>query len=371
MALFLLCLIYTTPAVADNTNPFTSGQSHYDQNEFSLALADWQKAASQGYTPAMDKLADMYANGTGVPVDYKKALEYWHQAADKGDSDAMYEIGLSYELARGVPKDSATRDTWLNKALEKCNIHAAGRFLGSSEKTDEAVACLRKNAQAGDYKAMLDLAGKNWDGNAVLKNPLEAISWGKMAQDAMQKNADAGDTQAMYYLGRTLFGGAGDAIHADTYHGLQWFEKAAALGDIDSINRLVAIYATDDTYKNDDRVRSWNKKAIEYYTIKAQKGDVNAMLRLAGKYNSPPNGEGKDVNKAADWAQKAAALGSRDALTLLGYIYEDEGKNNDNPLHDCKKAHDFYDKAAILDEPKAHARLEARAKGAQGPGCDF
>jgi TPR repeat protein len=370
---FLLFLLFTTtPAVADDTqtvSPFTSGQQHYDQNEYSLALADWQKAAGQGDTLAMDKLADMYVNGTGVPVDYAKALQYWHQAADKGDSDAMYEIAKSYETARSVAKDKDQMEAWLGKALAQCNLHAAGRLLERPSKADEALACFRKNAQAGDYKAMLDLAGKNHDGDNIL-NSLEGASWGHMAVETMQKKADAGDAQAMYLLGRVYFSGGWDAIPKDSKRGLDWYEKAASLGDIDAMDRLVKIYGKENGYLDYNKMNVWNKKLLALYTARAEKGDVNSMLGLIDEYYKPPNGS-VDVNKAIAWAEKAAALGSRGALYQLGFMYEGTGSDNDNLLHDCKKARDYYEKAAALGEQNARNRLATDTKGAVGYGCNF
>jgi TPR repeat protein len=170
----------------------------------------------------------------------------------------------------------------------------------------------------------------------------------------------------------------GVSIPHDSKRGLQLCEKAASLGDVDAIKWLVSTYLFNETYQDYKKVNLWNKKLIAQYTIRANKGDVSAMVNLVEEYYLPPSGTGKDAgklipgaekdaNKALAWAEKAAALGSRDALFLLGHIYEDKDFSN----HDCKKARDFYDRAAALGERNAGARLGARAKGATMLDCDF
>ena len=141
---------------------------------------------------------------------------------------------------------------------------------------------------------------------------------------------------------------------------------------------MVTTYLSDDQYQDYKKAKRWNDKLIAQYAVRAKKGDVSAMVTLADKYYTSPVKAGADAGKpipgikgdagkAVFWAEKAVALGSHDALFLLGYIYED--KNN---VHrDCKKAHDFYDKAATAGDNNAKARLGARARGATRLDCDF
>jgi TPR repeat protein len=388
---FLLSLLFLGAdyAFADSTRSadlLTSAQKHFDKNEYGLARADWQKAAGQGNTQAMDKLADMYASGTGVKLDYAKAMKYWRRAADKNDGDAMYEISISYDMGRSVPQDRKEGSLWFHKALDQCNGQAAAQILLMSHEPettiDKAITCLRKSANAGDYTAMLSLAGRNDEGQNFLKNPLEAISFGHIAIDAMQKKADAGDVRAMCDMGKSFFNGVGTSVPRDPVRGLQLCEEGAAHGDTDAMEFLISIYLLDDKYQDYKKVNFWNEKLMAQYTLRAQRGDVSSMLKLANKYYRPPSGTGenvgilipgavKDAGKAVSWANKAAALGSREALFLLGYIYEDQGMHKDNPLHDCKKARGFFDKAAALGDLNAISRLSERAKGVPILDCDF
>jgi TPR repeat protein len=377
---FFMLLMFTTPSFADNTNLLTSAQAHFDKNEFALAQADWQKAADQGDAQALDKLADMYASGIGVPVDYAQALKDWHLAAELGDGEAMFQIAVSYEIARGVARDGYPLKTWFNKALDHCSEDAAAHALVmENADTGKAIACLKKNADAGNYRAMMNLASKNGSGQYVLKNPLESVSWGHIAIDAMQKKADAGDTQAMFFLCRALAAGVGDSIPRDFPRALKSCEKAASLDNVEAMNWLLSTYISNDQYRDYKKASLWNQKIIAHYAARAEKGDVSAMLELTDKYFRPPTeveqdmgkpiaGAKKEPDKAIAWAKKAASLNSRAALYMLGYIYED---NNHNPVHDCRKARLVYDGAAALGDLSAMERLGARAKGAVMLGCPF
>ena len=72
---------------------------------FADELSDLQRKAENGEVAAQFNLAFMYAEGQGVPQDYKQAVKWSRLAADQGDGKAQYYLGAMYAKGRGVPQD--------------------------------------------------------------------------------------------------------------------------------------------------------------------------------------------------------------------------------------------------------------------------
>ena len=62
-------------------------------------LAWYEKAARQGYTPALRRLGYVYRNGEGVERNDAVALQWYLKAAELGDSHAQWIVGLMYGIA--------------------------------------------------------------------------------------------------------------------------------------------------------------------------------------------------------------------------------------------------------------------------------
>lgn len=60
-----------------------------------------RKIADQGNALAQSNLGVMYAEGKGVPQDYKEAMKWWRKAADQGISSAHNNLGVLYATGRG------------------------------------------------------------------------------------------------------------------------------------------------------------------------------------------------------------------------------------------------------------------------------
>jgi Sel1 repeat len=97
---------------------------------------------------------------------------------------------------------------------------------------------------------------------------------------------------------------------------------------------------------SDNVTREWYEKA-------AAKGDVNAMTNLGVLY---ANGRGiaQDYKQAREWYGKAAAKGQTTAMTNLGVLYE----NGQGVAQDYAKAREWYGKAAAKGDVTAKANLE-------------
>ena len=56
----------------------------YAKGDYATALHAWQPLAEQGDARAQYNLGVMYAEGEGVPQDYKAAVQWYRRAAEQG-----------------------------------------------------------------------------------------------------------------------------------------------------------------------------------------------------------------------------------------------------------------------------------------------
>jgi TPR repeat protein len=61
--------------------------------ESQAAVLCFRKAAEKGYAPAQTNLAQMYAQGKGLPKDPSEAIKWFRRAAMQGDAGAQFQLG--------------------------------------------------------------------------------------------------------------------------------------------------------------------------------------------------------------------------------------------------------------------------------------
>jgi ankyrin repeat protein len=89
-------------------------------------LSEPEQRARQGDAAAQYTLGKMYADGNGVPYDYRKAVEWYRKAADQGYAEAQYSLGKMYEHGLDVPRDGRKAVEWYRKAAAQGNEYAQG-----------------------------------------------------------------------------------------------------------------------------------------------------------------------------------------------------------------------------------------------------
>jgi len=94
------------------------------------ALPLMERAARQGYTPAMEELADIYQVGKfSIPWDDAKAIYWLEQLSASGDAEADYQIGWLYSRSLNLKlRDQSKAKKWYRSAAKK-GIKKAERRL--------------------------------------------------------------------------------------------------------------------------------------------------------------------------------------------------------------------------------------------------
>jgi TPR repeat protein len=134
------------------------------QGDFETALRILRPLADQGDAGAQFGMANLYANGQGVPADPAAAVELYRKSAGQGYAAAQYVLGLLHAYGRGVPLDYAEAARWYRLAGEQGiadaqnnlgTLHEFGR--GVPQDDAEAVAWYRRAADQGNDLGQLNL----------------------------------------------------------------------------------------------------------------------------------------------------------------------------------------------------------------------
>ena len=80
--------------------------------------------ANAGDSIAQYEMALRYADGKGVPQNYRDAMAWFAKAAANGNDNAQWKLGLGYIKAIGVPQDERKAMVWFKRAANQGNIRA-------------------------------------------------------------------------------------------------------------------------------------------------------------------------------------------------------------------------------------------------------
>jgi len=145
------------------------------------------------------------------------------------------------------------------------------------------------------------------------------------------------------------------------------FEAALAANDEAKLEQLAAdgnpaamFRRGEARLKSDDQgIHQLGYDDIEYA---AEKGDPGALLWVGFRRSQGIEGYSWNPATGRDMVERAANMGSVDAMYAAGQIYDYAG-----PLHDLDKAKAWYQKAADKGSDAAKSRLEALKAQAPQP----
>ena len=189
-------------------------------------------------------------------------------------------------------------------------------------------------AERGNVIAMRDVAEVYYSGDAdrrIDKDPEQAFYW-------MKKAAEAGVSDAMYYLG--LFYSKGLGVKRNFEEAAKWMNKAANLGDDD------ATKLADDYVKYAEAER-WARTG----DAKAQGKLASALMTIStylGHY-----GKAKDFEECIMWATSAVEQNDPYAMWVLGLAYE----NGRGVEWDTATAISYFEKGAELGNAECQHSL--------------
>ena len=231
------------------------GQSKVDIRKVLQEADPWDVS---GYV----SLGWCYANGYGVPQDYREAVKWWRRAADQGNEVAQICLVWYYENVFGVPQDYRKTETKHSKVAElgdkRAQVYVGGSYAESKSVSQDyggATKWWRKAVEQGDAGAQYNLGVCYANGDGVAQDYGAAAKWWREA-------AEQGVAEAQYNLGALYSNGNG--VARDFEEAEKWYRKAARQGIKAAKEALTWMESSDNVDMNvpQSRTRNGNTFAV-------------------------------------------------------------------------------------------------------------
>jgi localization factor PodJL len=205
-------------------------------------------AAAHGDPSAEFEVGARFAEGKGVPQNFKEAAKWYQYSADKGFAQAEYRLGTLYERGLGLKTDRSRAAAWYQRAAEQGNV-----------------------------KAMHNLAVLSADQTNDSPDYVTAAHW-------FEEAAKHGLPESQFNLAVLYENGLG--VKADMTRAFMWLSLAARTGDKDAVHRLSILRGKLTA----DQIASAEKTADNWKPLPANRVINNA--RVAGELwkKNPKNG---------------------------------------------------------------------------------
>lgn len=197
----------------------------------------------------------------------------------------------------------------LSLSLTAVTVSALFSLSAMSPEARRSLDTLQRNAEAGNAEAMYRLSMLYERGYDSI--PADSTK----ARGLLRNSAEAGYPPAMNYLGYLLLNSR-DTSSSETREGLSWLEKAAGKGDPKAASNIGFLILNDTTGRYAGLYSRPDSVAASYVRMGAHAGLPTAKSMLADLYREG-RGVERDTVRATRLYEEAAALGLRDAETRL------------------------------------------------------
>lgn len=275
------------------------------------AYTNFERALEMGKTEAnfyLGLLCDWY----GYPEkDYEMARAYYEECGD--DPYAQLALGCLYYYGNGVEEDKERGKELFQSVISQGCVEGylgTAWFLEDEEEYEAALEDYTKVLEGTEQIFIADAMNMiGWmykNGHGVEQDYAVAMEWYKKA-------ADLGNANAMNNIGWAYCHGIG--AEQDYAAALAWYEKAVDLGNVSAMNNMGYMYQYGEGVESNYAV------ALAWYEKAAALGNTNAMHN-AGCMYFYGDGVERDYAAALAWFEKAAELGNESARGWVEYMYK-------------------------------------------------
>ncbi|CAO0791424.1 unnamed protein product [Mucor circinelloides] len=255
-----------------------TGKDQISDNDRSIALDWFQKAAESGHGAAQHELALAYQHGLGTPHDPVRALQWFTESATTNDhGDAQYHLGTLYYYGKcGVPQDYSMAHQWFLRASSSQHSSSSSRgaaqnslgFLyqrgwGVGQDHHQALQWFIKAASNNNSNAQNQIGVYNKKGLGGLK-----VDY-RMAFEWYNKSAKNGNSSGQCNLAWMYYDGNG--TKQDYVKAMKWFLMAADNHSHDAQLQVGLMYLNGLGVKPD------NMMALNYLALAIENGNQHAQ----------------------------------------------------------------------------------------------
>ncbi|HCO54256.1 MAG TPA: hypothetical protein DIT93_04460 [Pelagibacterium sp.] len=202
----------------------------FQRGYYLTALRLAERRAATGDAVAQTLIAEIHANGLGVPQDIPRAITWYAQADQNGDIQATFQLAMIYQTGTGVPRNRERAAALFQKAADgghmaaKYNLgllHVEGTYAEPS--LVQAAELIGEAAEAGLPEAQYDYAIMLLEGAGVAPDTAGAL-------DLLEMAAEQGLPEAQVEYATLLYMGARDGTR-DAQGAARWYGRAAEAGN--------------------------------------------------------------------------------------------------------------------------------------------
>ena len=208
----------------------------------STTRAPWyERAADLGDAAAMANLAYMYDGGRGVPVDKVKARDWYLKGAEAGNGPAMASVGYLFANGEGGPQDYGKAMEWYRKGADLGNAGAMtniGFMYENGWGVEQELRAGARLVPQGRRRRQRDLDGQSRPD--VREGPRRAESISTTPSTGTARAPRPATPRR--WPRSPIFYSNGTGTEADPAAALDWYTKAANLGNIIAMHNLGVAY---------------------------------------------------------------------------------------------------------------------------------
>lgn len=304
-----------------------------DRNE---AYRSFQRSAALGSPRGLFESGLCLMRGQGTDRNPAEALKCFEKSADAGYVDAMLQAGAFLGKRAQTVEQQLQCFRWFERAANVGSPHGlhfmavayrTGTF-GQQKQPELAVELFRRAIAGGNVDSQIQLASCYLEGDGVAKDTDQAFQ-------LMLAAAEAGQPNAMAFLGLGYGIGAELVPRLDWIEALTWLNRAAAAGSGEAMVYLGICHANGDPFPRNPHL------AAQIFRDAALKGHGQGMLWW-GNCLSQGLGVKQDRKSALDWFLKAGQAGESDGFNNVGTLY----LHGRGVSKDVDKALEFFLRAA-------------------------
>jgi len=272
---------------------------HGTEADIPEAFRWWKKAANRGSPIATGNVGRCYEAGVGGEVNLEKAMEFYKKGVLLEDGGSMHHLAQMYLKGINTGKDVEKGVFLLQQSANKgyiLGMSALGEILYKgvivAHDIPNAMQLLSKAAERGDSKAIY-LIGISFLSNQSPKEEGATVNEGETniyglpfdvqrGSQTIEKAAQAGSSEASFYMARMLEQGAG--VKADSQGAYNWLFSAAQAGNPDAAYELLTKDGTS-SYGGLIKLDHEDKEQFARMATRSEHAEVrSAAIKLLAEY---------------------------------------------------------------------------------------
>ncbi|EJH2132630.1 sel1 repeat family protein [Salmonella enterica] len=313
------------------------------------ALNELKALAKDNNAQALAELGFIYEYGVAVPKDMIQAIKYYEQACHVEEPYGCYNARYFYLHGLGVMQDDVLAKELADKTSKAdidTDAQTVTRLIADEIDTAKQAAESDITQRSRFIETLRQYAG----GGSAMAALITRLGYSKAdILHLAELWAQERDPELNFIVG-SLYDSGFVEVDDKEARSLQWFRKAAELGQADAQNILGYFYLNGKRGIKRDL-----QKGGQWYELAAAQGNVDALINLGEIYYSGTQVP-LDYARAFEFFERAAKMGKSRALNYLAWMYTN-GQFIDT---DCRKAAELFaqGRTSFADDPHFQVTCE-------------